>query len=226
MQPTIKRPKPTIDLVMATGGGDTKVLEPLYDGLVETPLAGLYGFLDFKETEAIEVGLRIARAQGRVPFGQLTSENRYEFFSQVARVGFAVVNKSTAFCRERDSDLSDAVVHRYHQLNPHKGEHFRERLEAIDDDVITDLSVAIATQPHRFVSGREYDYHHKTHDCDLDALARLPFQSRKHDSPEKKATALAKEVARIFREQYSREIPDLSFERSQGILPFGIASNN
>lgn len=186
----VERPKSTARIIEEVTGRNQGLISSLHHGLYETPLNGVYPYLDFNETVAFAANSWKSRNTSIKDMGQLVSQNDlYEIFSEVFRIGMPWLNKYKAITLDS--------MQKYTALNPFEGKNLKERLAAVPSSAVEILKKRLCEDVNEYVFHCQYQQRKNIRGGDNYKLEIMNFQNV-YPKSGKIVPAFASEIARIF----------------------------
>ena len=194
---SMKRPKPTKQLIIELCGENQGLIEALHHGLYETSLANIYPHLDLDEAAAFAASSWKTRDKSPYFFEHdiTPTTNLHDIFSQVYIIGFSWLNKN--------KEISDRLRPLHEKLNPYKGKDLRARLQRADSDTVEKLKKGLKETVNEYVFECQYQDKKMQRDGDNYKLVPMRFQAV-YPRKGKIVPAYGSEIARLI-SKYSTE---------------------
>jgi len=164
------RPKPSRETLRQVLNGDERgsgLVQAVHHGLCETPLNGLYPWLDLSETVAFAAASWQARREDRKRFDGFGPADIYAVFNEMMGPGFRQLNAH--------KKMDERTARRYGMLNPHRGRGLKARLGMADEEDVKRLLEGLNGPVRRYLSPAGYEAYTamRLDDNDLLAVADL-----------------------------------------------------
>ncbi len=147
----MKRPVPTIELILAMTGSKRTLVSTTHHGLYEVPLSDLYTDLNLGEIIAFAAGSWKIRKGGINSFAEFVkSATTYEIFTHVYKIGFPWLNGN--------KHIPEELRELYEQLNPYRGRNLEARLDRVKPEAVQTLKEKLQGPVGKYPSKKADEY--------------------------------------------------------------------